>query len=63
MKKYLYELTEKELDENINKIEIQRLIEFTDSYKKPCNILLDSYCACIKMKVLLEQQIEVGNND
>lgn len=62
MKKYLYELTNEELEKYINTSEVQKLMNFVDNYK-PCEELLSSYISCITMKVLLEQQIEVGNND
>lgn len=63
MKKYLYELTNEELEKYIDKHEIQRTLKYAESFNKPVEIMIDSYIACIKMKVLLEQQIEVQDND
>lgn len=59
MKKYLYELTNEELEKYIDKPEIQRALEFADSYHQSVKTLFDSYTLCLKMKVLLEQQVEV----
>lgn len=59
MKKYLYELTNKELEKYIDTPEVQRALEYAESFTKPFEMLVDSYTACVKMKVLLEQQIEV----
>lgn len=60
MKKHLYELSNEELEKYVNTPEVQRLLEFVYSYKnKPIEKMVDSYMACINMKVLYEQQIEV----
>lgn len=59
MKKYLYELTNKELEKYVDTPEMKRLLEFANSVTKPVEMLVDSYIACVKMKVLYEQQIEV----
>lgn len=59
MKKYLYELTNEELEKYIDKPEVQRLVEFANSFPKPVEMMVDSYIACVKMKALYEQQIEV----
>ena len=63
MKKHLYELTNEELEKYIDKPEIQRTLKYVESFTKPFEMLVDSYTTCVKMKVLLEQQIEVQDND
>lgn len=63
MKKHLYELTNEELEKYVDTPEVQRLLNFVNSYTKPVDLMIDSYNACVKMKVLYEQQIEVQDND
>ena len=59
MKKHLYELTNEELEKYVDTPEVQRALEYAKSFTKPVKTLIDSYTLCLKMKVLLEQQIEV----
>ena len=62
-RKKIYELNNKELEENIKHTEIQKEISLADSYNQPCQTLFDSYFACVAFKELLEIEIEVKENE
>lgn len=62
-RKKIYELTNQELEENINHPAIQNIIKFPDRYTQPCQTLFDSYIACVNFKELLEIEIEVKENE
>jgi hypothetical protein len=62
-RKKIYELNEKELEENINHPVIQKVIKFANSFNQNCETLFDVYFACIELKNLLEIEIEVSGND
>ena len=62
MKKHLYELTNEELEKYVDTPEVQRVLLAINDFGIS-QTLLNSYCACIMVKTLLEQQIEVVDND
>lgn len=62
-RKKIYELNNKELEENMNNPVIQKVIKIANSFNKPCETLFDSYITCVTFKELLEIEIEVLDND